>query len=260
MVLLATSCKQVVREMDLSGEWEIALDSLDKGISEKWYMESFPDKITLPGTLCDAGYGTPCTLEPTMDKEIFLNLKRKFDYLGPAWYKKECFIPAEWNEKDVFLTLERVIWNSQVWINGTKVEGFNESLTTPHYFNLSKYLVPGENNKIVIRIDNRRQHDISVKNLAHAYTNDTQTMWNGILGKIALTAKDKVQIEELRLTPDIDNQTVNVSIKIGSNGSSPVSGKLLFAVKDPKGNKLANKEVQVNNTEMTFTYPINNPM
>lgn len=38
-------------------------------------------------------------------------------------------------------------------------------------------------------------------------------MWNGILGKIALTAKDKVQIEELRLTPDIDNQTVNVSVK-----------------------------------------------
>ena len=120
MALLITSCKQVVREMDLSGEWEVALDSLDKGISEKWYMESFPDKITLPGTLCDAGYGTPCTLEPTMDKEIFLNLKRKFDYLGPAWYKKECFIPAEWNEKEVFLTLERVIWNSQVWINGTK--------------------------------------------------------------------------------------------------------------------------------------------
>ena len=260
IALLMTSCKQVVREIDLSGEWEVALDSMDKGISGKWYMESFPDKITLPGTLCDAGYGTPCTLEPTMDKEIFLNLKRKFDYLGPVWYKKECFIPAEWNEKDVFLTLERVIWNSQVWINGTKVEGFNESLTTPHYFNLSKYLVPGENNKIVIRIDNRRQYDISVKNLAHAYTNDTQTMWNGILGKIALTAKDKVQIEELRLTPDIDNQTVNVSVKIGSNGSSPVSGKLLFAVKDPKGNKLADKEVQVNNTEITFTYPINNPM
>ena len=39
MALLATSCKQVVREMDLSGEWEVALDSLDKGISEKWYME-----------------------------------------------------------------------------------------------------------------------------------------------------------------------------------------------------------------------------
>ena len=70
IALLITSCKQVVRKIDLSGEWEVALDSLDKGIAGKWYMESFPDKIALPGTLCDAGYGTPCTLEPTMDKEI----------------------------------------------------------------------------------------------------------------------------------------------------------------------------------------------
>ena len=55
IALLMTSCKQVVREIDLSGEWEVALDSMDKGISGKWYMESFPDKIALPGTLCDAG-------------------------------------------------------------------------------------------------------------------------------------------------------------------------------------------------------------
>lgn len=48
IALLMTSCKQVVREIDLSGEWEVALDSMDKGISGKWYMESFPDKIALP--------------------------------------------------------------------------------------------------------------------------------------------------------------------------------------------------------------------
>lgn len=48
IALLITSCKQVAREIDLSGEWEVALDSMDKGISGKWYMESFPDKITLP--------------------------------------------------------------------------------------------------------------------------------------------------------------------------------------------------------------------
>lgn len=260
IALLMTSCRQATQEIDLSGEWEIALDSLDKGITEKWYLESFTDKITLPGTLCDAGYGTPCMLEPAMEKKIFLNLKPKFDYLGPVWYKKECFIPAEWKEKDVFLTLERVIWNSQVWINDTQVEGFNESLTTPHYFNLGKHLMPGENNKIVIRIDNRKQYDISVKDLAHAYTNDTQTMWNGILGKIALTAKDKVRMEELRLTPDVDNNTIRVSVKMAHSGSSPISGKLLFTVKDPQGNKLTNKEIQINGNEVTFDYPIDNPL
>lgn len=260
IALLMTSCRQATQEIDLSGKWEVALDSLDKGITEKWHLESFTDKITLPGTLCDAGYGTPCMLEPAMEKNIFLNLKRKFDYLGPAWYKKECFIPAEWKGKDVFLTLERVIWNSQVWINGTQVEGFNESLTTPHCFNLGQHLVPGQNNKIVIRIDNRKQHDISVKNLAHAYTNDTQTMWNGILGKIALTAKDKVRMEELRLTPDVNNNTIRVSVKMAHSGSSPISGKLLFTVKDPQGNKLPNKEIQISGNEATFDYPIDNPL
>ena len=29
IALLMTSCKQVVREIDLSGEWEVALDSMD---------------------------------------------------------------------------------------------------------------------------------------------------------------------------------------------------------------------------------------
>ena len=121
IALFMSSCKQSTQEIDLSGEWEVALDSLDKGISEKWYAESFSERILLPGTLCDAGYGTPCTLKPVMEKEIFLNLKRKFDYLGPAWYRKEISVPREWKDKDVILTLERVIWNSQVWINGTQV-------------------------------------------------------------------------------------------------------------------------------------------
>lgn len=260
VVLFMASCKQQVQEIDLSGKWEVALDSLDKGIAEKWYMEAFADEITLPGTLCDAGYGTPCTLEPAMEKEVFLNLKRKFEYLGAAWYKKECFIPAGWKDKDVSLTLERVIWNSQVWVNGIKVEGFNESLTTPHHFNLSQYLVPGENNQITIRIDNRKQHDISVNSLAHAYTNDTQTMWNGVLGKIVLTAKDKMQIRDLCLIPDIDTQTLRVNVKMENKGSSPISGKLLFTVKAPDGKKLTDKEVQVNGSEVTFTYPISSPM
>ena len=33
IALLITSCKQVVRKIDLSGEWEVALDSLNKGIA-----------------------------------------------------------------------------------------------------------------------------------------------------------------------------------------------------------------------------------
>lgn len=256
IVLFSTSCKQGVKEIGLAGEWKIVLDSLDQGIVDEWYNRTFTDKITLPGTLCDAGYGTPCTLKPVMEKEIFLNLKRKYDYIGPAWYRKEVTIPRNWKDKNILLTLERVIWNSQVWVNGKKVEGYNESLTTPHYFELGNYLVPGQTNSIVIRIDNRKQHDISVRNLAHAYTNDTQTIWNGILGRMLLTAKDKISIEELHLTPDVDNRKVNVAVRI----SSPVSGKIILTVNNPEGKSLPGMEVPIEGKEAIFDYPMNDPL
>ncbi len=260
LTVLLASCKPVVQEIDLSGEWEVALDSLDRGVTEKWYGSAFPGRINLPGTLCDAGYGDPCKLKPTMEKEVFLNLKPKFSYIGPAWYRKECLIPEEWKDKHILLTLERVLWDSQVWINGVQVEGTNESLTTPHYFDLSKHLIPGQNNTIAVRIDNRKRHDISVKNLAHAYTNDTQTMWNGILGRIALTAKDQVQIDELRITPDVDNQRVMVTVKLGGNVSPSVNGTLQLSIEDPKGKKLPVKEMAVEGAEVTFDYPVGQPM
>lgn len=255
IALFTASCSQPVKEINLSGQWQVALDSLDRGITDKWFNRSFDDVITLPGTLCDAGYGTPCTLEPVMEKEIFLNLKRKFDYVGPAWYQREIAIPKAWEGKEIQLTLERIIWNSQVWINGKKVEGFKQSLSTPHYYNLGDYLKPGENNTIAIRIDNSKQYDISVRNLAHAYTNDTQTMWNGILGKMVLQAKDKTYIDELRLTPDVDNKKINVMVKTKNNAS----GKLLFSVKEPNGKKLPEKEIQLQGNETTFDYSINDP-
>lgn len=256
VALFSISCKRVVKEISLAGEWEIVLDSLDQGISGEWYNRTFTDKIALPGTLCDAGYGIPCTLEPAMEKEIFLNLKRKYDYIGPAWYRKEVVIPRDWENKNILLTLERVIWNSQVWINGKKVEGYNESLSTPHYFELGNYLVPGQKNSITIRIDNSKQHDISVRDLAHAYTNDTQTIWNGILGRISLTAKDRVNIEELHLTPDVDNKRVKVAVKI----SSSVSGKIVLAVNDPKGKSLPGMEVPIEGSEAVFDYLMDDPL
>lgn len=256
IALFAASCKKAVNEINLAGQWEVILDSLDQGIDAKWYSQAFAGHITLPGTLCDAGYGTPCTLEPAMEKEIFLNLKAKYEYIGPAWYRKEVMIPQDWEDKNILLTLERVIWNSRVWINGKRVEGYNESLSTPHYFQLEDYLIPGQKNSIAIRVDNRKQHDISIRNLAHAYTNDTQTLWNGILGRITLTAKEKISIEELRLTPDVDNGKVNVVVRT----SSPVSGKIVLAVNDPEGRPLPDREVPIEGDEVAFDYPVNEPL
>jgi hypothetical protein len=261
LFLFLFSCSNKTNNtIDLSGDWEVALDSLNTGIAEKWQERSFLDKIHLPGTLCEGGYGTPCNEKPRMEKEAFLNLKRKFDYVGIAWYNKEVTIPENWENKDIALTLERVLWESQVWVNGEKINQINESLSAPHSYNLTDYLKPGKN-KISIRIDNNKKYDISWDNdVAHAYTNETQTKWNGILGKIELEAKDKVRIEQISLFPDVDNSSVRVKIDIVNNSGENPTGELAFYLKDSKGKQLEKKTIAYTENEIQFDYPIENPL
>ncbi len=256
-IVWGVSCSQSGNKLDLSGKWKVALDSLDTGITERWFDQTFTGEITLPGTLCDAGYGIPCSLKPSMEREIFLNLKRKYDYVGVAWYSRQVDIPADWQGEQVFLGLERVIWNSQVWVDGQKADEANESLTTPHRFDLTRFLTPGRHT-ISIRIDNRKQYDISVKDLAHAYTNETQTMWNGIIGEIALQAVEKTHIKNMTLTPDVDASKVHVQLDIeGNAGEQPI--KIIFRVKEKNGVTLPVQEIELTGNEVSFDHPVENP-
>ena len=260
-----TGCSQPDSLINLSGKWMVALDSLDSGIADKWFERTFTDEITLPGTLCDAGYGTPCQLTPVMEVEIFLNLKRKFDYVGVAWYTRQVEIPAGWQDKNVFLHLERVIWNTQVWVDGQKAEQENESLSTPHQFNLSRFLTPGKH-RITIRIDNRKQYDITYyrendtdpRYLGHAYTNETQTMWNGVIGEITLKAVEKAYIKNIVLTPGMDASKVAVLLDMEGVSESR-QGKIVFNVKERNGAVLLAMEIDISGNECSFDYLIEHP-
>lgn len=254
-----SSCAENSTKIDLSGEWSVALDSLDAGMNEKWFSRDFPDRIHLPGTLCDAGYGTACTMQPAMEKEIFLNLKRKYDYVGVAWYKREVTIPASWSDKDIHLHLERVIWDSRVWVDDVPVNQENESLSASHLFDLSKYLSPGKHT-ITIRIDNRKKYDVSMpRNLAHAYTNETQVMWNGVIGEIALLAKNKLRVNEIALFPDVDHSKVQVKLDITNFTKEGTPANIRFYVKERDGRKLPVKEIKYTGGQVVFDYEMENP-
>ena len=69
-----------------------------------------------------------------------------------------------------------------ICVDGQKVEGHEESLTTPHEYDLTPYIQPGKKQVLTVRVDNRKRYDMSVNDLAHAYTDATQVKWNGILG------------------------------------------------------------------------------
>lgn len=217
-----SSCSKVQNTLDLSGQWEVSLDSL-----------STFQTIQLPGTTDQVGLGVPNGLTPEMEKPQLLHLTRKYSFIGAAWYRRTFNIPKSMANRPLTLSLERVIWQSQLWIDGVKHPDAEESLTTPHEYFIPEGLEAG-NHELLLRIDNRKRYDISVKELAHAYTEDTQVKWNGILGRMELSAENDVKIQQISTYPDIENRKVKVMTTLVRTNKNASEASLTLQVTGPK--------------------------
>ncbi|MEG1635402.1 MAG: glycoside hydrolase family 2, partial [Rikenellaceae bacterium] len=212
--------------IDLSGTWKFKLDSLDRGESQRWYAVTFDENITLPGTTDLAQKGVKNSLTLKLQKPQLSHLTRKHRYVGVAWYAKDVLVDKSWKGSKVTLELERVIWKTNVWVNGQKIAKSEESLVAPHRYEISEYLTPGAINKIVVSIDNRKQHDITVDDMAHAYTDHTQIMWNGVLGNITLTKHDAQDISSVHVYPASNRSSVDVAVELDNSKKKNVDFKI----------------------------------
>lgn len=201
-LMLSMGMAKAQNSIDLSGQWQVSLDSL----------QTF-QTISLPGNLDLAGIGTPNTLTPALTKPQLLHLTRKHRFVGAAFYRRTIDVTKEMANKPLTLTLERIVWQSQVWIDGKKLAGEVESLTTPHQYTLLEGLKAGKH-EVLIRIDNRKRYDISTQEMAHAYTDETQVKWNGILGKMTLKAENPVKVLSVQTFPDVAHRSVKVITRL----------------------------------------------
>ena len=212
---------QIENNISLQGKWQVKLDSLNVGVNENWAAKPFiGTNIHLPGTLDDANIGKPNTLKPAINNYVLSNLTRKHQFIGMAWYQKEIEIPKNWDGKIIELSLERVIWESKVFIDG-KFVGSANSLVGTHDFNLTRFLKPGKH-LLTILIDNSNKFplinvagskypDKVNQDMAHAYTNHTQIKWNGILGDIVLKASGFNHLKNLQVYPNLQENKIKVS-------------------------------------------------
>lgn len=233
------------QELSLAGDWQVKLDPDNKGESEHWASRTLSGKaVTLPGTLDDAKIGNKNTLEPAINNEVLSHLTREYEYIGVAWYQKEVFIPDSWEGASIDLELERVLWESTVFVDGEWV-GQRDSLIAAHNYDLTEWLMPGEH-LITIRIDNSDQHPTinytsdnyprkSSRQLAHAYTNHTQIKWNGVVGQIKLMASPENQPHSLQVYPDIENNTLLVRF----SQKTPEAGAVVYQITSDEGAVLA---------------------
>ena len=176
LVLLA-GCSGPVK--DLSGVWQFSLDPEGTLTAES----PFDDSISLPGTTDLAGKGN----EPEDTCETS-RLTRLHSFVGKAWYRRNITVPSSWKGKDVILLLERTK-AATVFLDG-KEAGSSNDISTPQRYDLGQ-LKPGPHT-LAIRVDNGGGVPEAVIRSSHMYSEDTQTNWNGIIGRIEMSSGPSV--------------------------------------------------------------------
>ncbi|MTI40602.1 sugar-binding domain-containing protein [Fulvivirga lutimaris] len=189
--------------VDLQGEWQFALDTANIGNEQQWYLSDLNDIVKLPGTTDSNKKGILNQDTTTM------HLNRVYKYEGAAWYRKKIVIPENFDNKHIQLFLERTK-SSQIWIDSTLI-GSSQLLQSPQMFDVPDYLSPGEHH-ITIKVNNDLK--LTPFGNVHIYSDDTQTNWNGIIGKLYLEAASKTYISNLQVYPDVEKNKIEVDLEI----------------------------------------------
>lgn len=173
------SLSMQAQSISLAGEWNVELEKSGSAFSKsKRASQGEVNRAILPGTIDTnhLGFAPKDTMETT-------HLTRLYAYKGAARYSRTINIPKDWKKKPVELFLERTrpTW---VYVDGELVDSCN-FISTPQRYLLPKKVKPGKH-LLEIVVDNGRGVPEQVYGSSHAYTEDTQTNWNGIIGRIEL--------------------------------------------------------------------------
>ena len=205
--LLLSACR--TQPLDLAGRWAVCLEDPSRQIPDDELPDAFLDALTLPGTTDLAGLGT----EPAKTDETS-RLSRRHAFIGRAWYQRAIRIPHAWKGQEVFLTLERTK-AARIFVDGRPVSTSNDiSTSQTHPLGILK---PGRHS-LTVCVDNGGGVPALVMRSSHMFSEDTQTNWNGILGRICLSTAPQLAL------PPVETTLPRLEIRDGrfSAGGHPV--------------------------------------
>ena len=270
LLLLVSGCTNrqtnIREDLSLAGTWGFKIDSLDQGVEQQWFNNKFIETVSLPGSMAENGKGNEVTLNTDwtgdiVDRSYFTekkyekyrqpgNIKIPFwlkpvkYYKGIAWYQKDIEIPENWTGRRIVLILERCHWESTVFVNDKKT-GTQNSLSTPHEYDITDLLVSGKN-QITVRIDNSVIIPIGVN--SHSISDHTQSNWNGITGSVKMISTSRVFIDDIKIFPDLEKKIAKVIVSVRNPDNIDFKGKLTLQARSfnsMKEEKLPGKNVTI---------------
>lgn len=261
----AFSAKESNYKQSLNGKWKFYWQRGLKNQPENFQLTSFDDshwdEINVPSVWQTQGYSVPYYYASTFPK-AFSRSKGKIpsidhDMQEIGFYRKSFTLNENFNGREIFLHFGAAKSALEVYVNGEFV-GYSQGSMTPHEFNVTKVLKPGEN---VITAKLYRYSDGS-------YLEDQDMWWLcGIYREVYLFAEPKLCLRDFYFKTDFDDSYTdsNVTLNMYINNYNNIRGKMTASAKLIDSNNgeilLGTKETELSggNEAVTFTETVKAP-
>lgn len=169
-------------------------------------------RVILPGSADENRLGArnPDTLNTS-------GLTRLYPFEGRAVYSRKVRIPRSFAHRRLRLVLERTK-PSTLYVDGDSV-GTLGNILSPQVYELPA-LRPGIH-VISLAVDNSPSAVPSGIHSSHAWSDATQTNWNGVIGKMFIESADSVFISSVKISPSVADGTAEVEMRIVSHRDIP---------------------------------------
>lgn len=240
--------------LSLNGMWKFNwvrhADQRPMDFYQQGYNDSAWDNLRVPAVWELNGYGDPIYVNVGYAwKNQFRTeppkIPMKNNHVGS--YRKEIIVPESWKGKYIFAHFGSVTSNIYLWVNG-KYVGYSEDSKLEAEFDLTSYLKPGKN---LIAFQVFRWCD-------GTYLEDQDFFrFSGVGRDCYLYARNKTYIQDIKVTPDLDQQYADGTLDI----SLQMQGKGLVELDlaDAEGNVVASAKLNGSgnlSTVMKVTNPL----
>ena len=171
--------------------------------------------------------------------------------MNELWYNRTFTVPAQWKKQNVLLHFGAVDWKADVWVNDVKV-GSHTGGYVPFSFDITQALKAGENT-LTVRVWDPTDRGYQPRGKQVCNPDGIwYTPVSGIWQTVWLEPVAAMHIENLRILPDVDANTVTVTVQ-----KSVECPAMMAEVKVLDGGKLVAAARGINNEPVEVRMPEN---
>ncbi|CAH1802117.1 unnamed protein product, partial [Owenia fusiformis] len=255
------------REMkDLNGMWDFRIDSSAsrrEGLDRKWFSSKLSHTGPVMSMPVPSSYN-----DITVDKSIR-------DFVGWAWYDREFFVSADWQNKRIMMRFDSAHYFSMVWINGQELVSHNGG-HLPFEAEVNKLVNFNEVNYVTIAINNTLtpttlppgtiQYKTDTKRYPPGYFVQNLQMdffnYAGIHRSVRLYTTPKSYLSDVTITTNFSGTEGLVNYALKVNGTQSPSATYRVVVIDKAGKEYGpavkpSDIIHIQNVHLWWPYTMN---